>query len=140
MLMHTSACPHSTQPHNPQAVASTVDFEVWGDGEQTRSFMYVDDCVEGIIRIMMSDFDKPLNLGTEEMVSMNEFAEIAMSFENKALPIRHIPGPQGVRGRNSDNTLIREKIGWEPSISIREGLREVSASAPDAPTQFWMDG
>lgn len=106
-------------------MASTVDFEVWGDGEQTRSFMFVDDCVEGILRIMMSDFEKPLNLGTEEMVSMNEFAEIAMSFEDKALPIRHIPGPQGVRGRNSDNTLIREKIGWEPSISISEGLREV---------------
>lgn len=106
-------------------MASTVDFEVWGDGEQTRSFMYVDDCVEGILRIMMSGFDKPLNLGTEEMVSMNQFAEIAMSFEEKALPIRHIPGPQGVRGRNSDNTLIREKIGWEPSIPVREGLREV---------------
>lgn len=102
-----------------------MDFEVWGDGEQTRSFMYVDDCVEGILRIMMSGFDKPLNLGTEEMVSMNQFAEIAMSFEEKALPIRHIPGPQGVRGRNSDNTLIREKIGWEPSIPVREGLREV---------------
>lgn len=98
---------------------------MWGDGEQTRSFMYIDDCVEGILRIMMSGFDKPLNLGTEEMVSMNQFAEIAMSFEEKALPIRHIPGPQGVRGRNSDNTLIREKIGWEPSIPVREGLREV---------------
>lgn len=110
-------------------MASTVDFEVWGDGEQTRSFMFVDDCVEGILRIMMSDFEKPLNLGTEEMVSMNEFADIAMSFEDKALPIRHIPGPQGVRGRNSDNTLIREKIGWEPSISIREGLREVRSAA-----------
>ena len=108
-----------------QAVASTVDFEVWGDGEQTRSFMYVDDCVEGILRIMMSDFDKPLNLGTEEMVSMNQFAEIAMSFEGKDIPIRHIPGPQGVRGRNSDNALIREKVGWEPSIPVREGLREV---------------
>jgi hypothetical protein len=125
--------PHYTRPRTArhrtarQAVASTVDFEVWGDGEQTRSFMYVDDCVEGILRIMMSGFEKPLNLGTEEMVSMNEFAEIAMSFENKALPIRHIPGPQGVRGRNSDNTLIRENIGWEPSIPVREGLREVRA-------------
>jgi GDP-D-mannose 3',5'-epimerase len=114
-----------------KAAASTECFEVWGDGEQTRSFMYVDDCVEGVLRIMMSDFIKPLNLGTEEMVSMNEFADIAMSFENKKLPIKHIPGPQGVRGRNSDNTLIREQLGWEPNISIQQGLRE---------TYFWIKG
>lgn len=115
-----------------KAVGSTEHFEVWGDGEQTRSFMYVDDCVEGVLRIMMSETAvKPLNLGTEEMVSMNKFAEIAMSFENKYLPIKHIPGPQGVRGRNSDNTLIREELGWEPLISIQEGLRE---------TYFWIKG
>ena len=84
--------------------------------------MFVDDCVEGSLRIMNSDCDVPLNLGTEEMVSMNEFAAIAMSFENKSLPIRHIPGPQGVRGRNSDNTLLREKLLWEPKISLEERL------------------
>lgn len=113
-----------------KAVGSTEHFEVWGDGEQTRSFMYVDDCVEGVLRIMMSDTaTMPLNLGTEQMVSMNSFAEIAMGFEGKKLPIKHIPGPQGVRGRNSDNTLIREMLGWEPLISIEDGLRE---------TYFWI--
>ena len=114
-----------------KAICSTTEFEMWGDGEQTRSFMFVDDCVEGSLRIMNSDCDVPLNLGTEEMVSMNEFAAIAMSFENKSLPIRHIPGPQGVRGRNSDNTMIKAKIEWEPSISIRAGLREA---------YFWIKG
>ena len=74
---------------------------------------------------MMSDYPLPVNLGTEEMISMNDFAKVAMSFEHKALPIRHIPGPEGVRGRNSDNSLVREKIGWEPSTPISEGLREV---------------
>lgn len=107
-----------------KAICSTDFFEMWGDGEQTRSFMFVDDCVEGSLRIMNSDYELPLNLGTEEMVSMNEFAAIAMSYEQKTLPIKHIPGPQGVRGRNSDNTLIREKLGWAPSISIRDGLEK----------------
>merc|ERR550532_501988 len=112
-----------------KALTSDKDFEMWGDGKQTRSFTFIDDCVEGSIRIMNSDYDKPLNLGTEEMVSMNEFAAIAMSFEEKDLPIRHIDGPMGVRGRNSDNALIREKLGWEPSIPIREGLKK---------TYFWI--
>jgi GDP-D-mannose 3', 5'-epimerase len=105
---------------------------VWGDGEQTRSFMFVDDCVEGVLRIMMSETaTKPLNLGTEQMVSMNAFAQIAMMFEGKTLSIKHIPGPQGVRGRNSDNKLIREQLGWEPLTSIQDGLRE---------TYFWIKG
>merc|ERR1740138_4145 len=107
-----------------KAICSTEHFEMWGDGEQTRSFMFVDDCVEGSLRIMNSDCDVPLNLGTEQMVSMNEFAAIAMSYESKTLPIRHIPGPQGVRGRNSDNTMIKEKLGWEPLISIEDGLEK----------------
>ena len=89
-----------------KAVGSTTSFEVWGDGEQTRSFMFVDDCVEGVIRIMMSDFDKPLNLGTEEMVSMNEFAEIAMSFEDKKLPIKNVPGPQGMQTKSTPSIFI----------------------------------
>ena len=125
LLLLVLTSPWHAGPVSFQAAASTVDFEVWGDGEQTRSFMYIDDCVEGILRIMMSDYELPLNLGTEEMVSMNEFAEIAMSFDGKNLPIRHIPGPQGVRGRNSDNTLIRQTLQWAPSTTIREGLREV---------------
>ena len=92
-----------------KAIGSMEHFEVWGDGEQTRSFMFVENCVEGILRIMMSETaTKPLNLGTEEMVSMNAFAQIAVMFEGKKLLIKHIAGPQGVRGRNSDNTLIRE--------------------------------
>jgi GDP-D-mannose 3',5'-epimerase len=112
-----------------KAICSDEIFEMWGDGLQTRSFMYIDDCVEGILRIMMSDCKIPLNLGTEEMVSMNEFARIAMSFEDKKLQVKHIPGPQGVRGRSSDNTLIREKLGWEPLIKTEDGLKK---------TYFWI--
>ncbi len=105
-----------------KAVVSTTEFEVWGDGKQTRSFMYIDDCVEGSIRIMLSDCKEPLNLGTDEMLSMNEFAALAMNMEGKQLPIKHIPGPEGVRGRNSDNTMIKAKLGWAPSISLRDGI------------------
>jgi GDP-D-mannose 3',5'-epimerase len=112
-----------------KAICSKDEFEVWGDGLQTRSFMYVDDCVEGTLRIMNGDYDQPLNLGTEFMVSMNGFAHTALSFEGKTIPLKHIPGPQGVRGRNSDNTLIKEKLGWEPSTSIEDGLK---------PTYFWI--
>ncbi|KAG5179637.1 nad-dependent epimerase/dehydratase [Tribonema minus] len=110
-----------------KALASTVDFEMWGDGEQTRSFMFIEDCVEGCLRIMNGECDKPLNLGTEEMISMNEFGKLAMSLAGKDLPIRHIPGPQGVRGRNSDNTMIRAELGWEPLISIRDGMTRTIA-------------
>ncbi|CAN0068962.1 unnamed protein product [Discosporangium mesarthrocarpum] len=112
-----------------KAIVSTDEFEMWGDGEQTRSFMFIEDCVEGTIRIMESNYDQPLNLGTEEMVSMNEFAKIAMSFEGKSLPIKRIPGPMGVRGRNSDNTLLKEKLSWAPVISIRQGLEK---------TYYWI--
>lgn len=106
-----------------KAAVSTVEFEVWGDGLQTRSFMFIEDCVEGSIRIMLSDCAEPLNLGTDEMIDMNELANFAMSLDSKELPIKHIPGPQGVRGRNSDNTMIKERLGWAPSISIKDGLR-----------------
>ena len=106
-----------------KAIVSTTEFEVWGDGLQTRSFMFIDDCVEGSIKIMLSDCSEPLNLGTDEMVDMNEFARIAMSFEGKSLPIKNIPGPEGVRGRNSDNTMIKAKLGWAPSVPIRVGLK-----------------
>jgi len=112
-----------------KAICSTEEFEMWGDGLQTRSFMFIDDCVEGSIRIMLSEHKDPVNLGTDEMVSMNEFAAMAMSFEGKNLPIKHIPGPQGVRGRNSDNTLIKKHIGWAPSIKTVDGLRQ---------TYFWI--
>jgi len=105
-----------------KAVCSTTEFEVWGDGKQTRSFMYIDDCVEGSIRIMLSECAEPLNLGTDEMLSMNQFAALAMSMEGKDLPLKHIPGPEGVRGRNSDNTMIKDRLGWAPSISLKDGI------------------
>lgn len=106
-----------------KACVSTEEFEVWGDGKQTRSFMFINDCVYGSMRIMLSDCDIPLNLGTDEMIDMNDFAKLAMSLRGKELPIKNIPGPEGVRGRNSDNTLIKEKLGWAPSISVRDGLK-----------------
>jgi len=112
-----------------KALCATTEFEMWGDGKQTRSFSFIDDCVEGVLRLMYSDCDVPINLGSTEMVNMIEFAEIAMSFENKNLPIKHIDGPMGVRGRNSNNNLIKEKLGWEPSIKIADGLRQ---------TYFWI--
>lgn len=111
-----------------KAVVSTKEFEMWGDGLQTRSFSFIDDCVEGSIRIMLSDCGEPLNLGTDEMINMIDFAKLAMSFENKDLPIKHIlDGPLGVRGRNSDNTMIKQKLGWCPSISIHTGLKKTHA-------------
>lgn len=100
----------------------TID--VWGDGEQTRSFCHVDDCVEGIFRLMMSDYRDPLNLGTDRMVSINQLAGIIIDISGKAgINLRHIEGPQGVRGRNSDNTRLREVLGWEPTIDLEDGLR-----------------
>ena len=97
---------------------------MWGDGEQTRSFCHIDDCVEGIYRLMQSDYAQPLNLGTERMVSINELAAIIMSIAGKTLSVEHVEGPEGVRGRNSDNTRLREVLGWEPSIDLEEGLAE----------------
>jgi len=107
-----------------KVIASDKEFEMWGDGKQTRSFCLVDDCVEGIIRLMNSDVYEPINLGSEEMISMNDMAKLIMSFDNKNLEIVHIPGPEGVRGRNSDNKMIREKLGWEPSTLV-DGLRKL---------------
>lgn len=96
--------------------------EMWGDGKQTRSFLYVDECVEGTLRLMRSNFSGPVNIGSEEMVSINRLAEMIMEIAEKTLPIRHIPGPLGVRGRNSHNALIQEKLGWRPNESLKEGL------------------
>jgi len=106
-----------------KAITSTKEFEMWGNGLQTRSFCYIDDCVEGIIRLMVSDYKKPLNIGSDEMVSMNQMAEMALEFKGGSLPIKHIPGPEGVRGRNSDNTLIKQVLGWAPTTSLKEGLK-----------------
>lgn len=101
------------------------EVEIWGDGEQTRSFCYIDDCVEGIYRLMRSDFAEPINLGTDRMVSINELAKIIIDISGKSgLRLKHVDGPQGVRGRNSDNTLLRQVLGWEPGTSLENGLRE----------------
>jgi nucleoside-diphosphate-sugar epimerase len=96
--------------------------EVWGDGKQTRSFLYIDECLEGTTRLTRSDWIGPVNIGSEEMVTINLLAEIIMEIANKKLSIKHIPGPLGVRGRNSDNRLIKEKLGWAPSMPLRKGL------------------
>lgn len=101
-----------------------TSIEMWGDGLQTRSFCHVDDCVEGLYRLMQSDHSEPLNLGTDRLVTINELAEIVIRISGKSLSVDHIDGPQGVRGRNSDNTKLREVLGWEPSISLEAGIEE----------------
>jgi nucleoside-diphosphate-sugar epimerase len=99
------------------------EIEVWGDGEQTRSFMYVDDCVEGLIRIMASDYRDALNLGTDELVTINQLVDLVAGAAEKRISKTHnLTGPQGVRGRNSDNSLLRKVLGWEPSILLKQGL------------------
>lgn len=98
--------------------------EIWGDGEQTRSFLYIDECLEGVRRLMDSDFTGPVNIGSEEMVTINELAQIAMDVAGKKLNIKHIDGPLGVRGRNSDNHLIKEKLGWAPSQPLKTGIEK----------------
>jgi GDP-D-mannose 3', 5'-epimerase len=103
------------------------EIEIWGDGLQTRSFLYVDECVEGVRRLMESDFTGPVNIGSEEMVTINQLAQLVMHVAGKRLSIRHIKGPLGVRGRNSDNRLILEKLGWQPSRPLREGLEKTYA-------------
>jgi nucleoside-diphosphate-sugar epimerase len=100
------------------------EIEIWGDGMQTRSFLYVDECVEGVRRLMESDFVGPVNIGSEEMVTINQLAELVMQVAGKKLSIRHIKGPLGVRGRTSDNRLIFERLGWRPSRPLTEGLEK----------------
>lgn len=100
------------------------EIEIWGDGKQTRSFLYIDECLAGIRRLVDSDFTGPVNIGSEEMVTINALAQMAMDIAGKKLTIRHIAGPTGVRGRNSDNRLIFEKLGWRPSRPLREGMEK----------------
>ncbi|MGA8939218.1 MAG: NAD-dependent epimerase/dehydratase family protein [Acidobacteriaceae bacterium] len=111
-------------------VSDGDEIEIWGDGLQTRSFLYVDECVEGVRRLMESNFSGPVNIGSEEMVSINQLVEMVSSIAGKRIGIRHIPGPLGVRGRNSDNRLIREELGWAPSESLRRGMQR---------TYEWVD-
>ena len=104
------------------------EIEMWGDGEQTRSFLYIDECVEGVRRLVNAvDFRGPVNIGSEEMVSINQLAQMTMDIAGKHLTIKHIDGPLGVRGRNSDNKLIKEKLGWAPSESLRAGMEKTYA-------------
>ena len=98
------------------------EIEVWGDGLQTRSFLYIDEAIEGVRRLMNSDYKEPINIGSEEIISMNGLAAIVIELAGKRATIKNIPGPQGVRGRTSDNTLIKEKLGWAPTQPLSEGL------------------
>jgi nucleoside-diphosphate-sugar epimerase len=121
----------------PAAVCRKVAFsdngeiEIWGDGKQTRSFLYIDECLEAVRRFMESDFSGPMNIGSEEMISINGLAELVMKVGNKPLTIKNIPGPEGVRGRNSDNTLMLSKLGWKPSQSLETGIQK---------TYSWING
>lgn len=111
-------------------VAMTPDggeIEMWGDGEQTRSFLYIDECLEGTLRLTRSDWIGPVNIGSDEMVSINRLAEMVMGAAGKQLSIEHIPGPLGVRGRNSDNRLIEEKLGWHPAEPLIKGVKKTYA-------------
>ena len=111
-------------------VASAPDggeIEIWGDGLQTRSFLFVDECLEGSTRLMRSDFSGPVNIGSDEMVSINQLAQMIIGISGKKLSIKNVPGPLGVRGRNSDNRLIEEKLGWRPSQPLVEGLKKTYA-------------
>jgi nucleoside-diphosphate-sugar epimerase len=105
--------------------------DVWGDGEQTRSFCYIDDCVKGLYLLMQSDFCEPLNLGQDRMVTINELASMIADIAEINIELKHVDGPMGVRGRNSDNTLLRQVLGWEPEISLEDGLRR---------TYQWIEG
>lgn len=105
--------------------------EIWGDGLQTRSFLYIDECVEGVLRLMGSDFTGPVNIGSDEIITINQLAAMVIDISGKKLTLKNIPGPQGVRGRNSDNRLIFEKLGWKPSLPLRQGMEK---------TFKWIEG
>jgi len=101
------------------------EIEVWGDGKQTRSFLYIDECLEAVRRLMDSDFIGPVNIGSEEMIAINDFAKMAIDISKKNITIKNVDVPQiGVRGRNSDNTLYKEKVGWESKMTLREGMKK----------------
>jgi nucleoside-diphosphate-sugar epimerase len=109
-----------------KVIEATSEIEIWGDGEQTRSFLYIDECIEGIRRLMESDFSEPVNIGSDEMVTINQLVDIACSFENKQLKRNHkLDAPLGVRGRNSCNKLIKQSIGWVPDYPLGKGLETV---------------
>lgn len=103
------------------------EIEIWGDGEQTRSFCYIDDCVTGLSKLMQSDYAQPLNLGQDRLVTINQLADMVSDIAGIDIIKKHVPGPQGVRGRNSDNTRLRAVLGWEPEISLEQGLTRTYA-------------
>lgn len=103
---------------------SNGEVDIWGDGEQTRSFLYIDECIEGVRRLMKSDFIRPVNIGSDEMISINNLALMIAEIAGKEIKIKHIEGPQGVRGRNSDNTLIEKELGWRPTKPLKEGIEK----------------
>ena len=115
-------------------VAATADggeIDVWGPGTQTRSFLFVDECIEGTLRLMRSDVEEPVNIGSEEMVSINDLARMVIEISGKTISLKNTPGPIGVMGRNSDNRLLRTRLGWEPQLPLRSGL---------AMTYRWIEG
>jgi len=112
-------------------VENEGEIEIWGDGKQTRSFLYIDECIEGIRRLVESDFPGPVNIGSEEMVTINQLANLIAEIAGKVVKIKHIEGPLGVRGRNSDNRLIKEKLNWAPGQPLRSGLEK---------TYRWIEG
>jgi nucleoside-diphosphate-sugar epimerase len=112
-----------------KVIGSEKEIEIWGDGQQTRSFLYIDDCIDATRLLMQSEFMGPVNIGSEEMVTINGLTDLACSFEDKQLIKKHISGPQGVRGRNSDNRLIEEKLRWKPKYALEDGLKK---------TYFWI--
>jgi nucleoside-diphosphate-sugar epimerase len=103
------------------------EIEIWGDGEQTRSFCYIDDCVKGIYKLMQSSYPQPLNLGQDRLISINELADMVAAIAGIRIIKQHVPGPQGVRGRNSDNTRLKQVLDWEPEVSLEEGLARTYA-------------
>ena len=126
-------------------VADGGEIEVWGDGEQTRSYCYIDDCVEGIYRLMRSDHREPLNLGTDRLISINELVALVSEAAGKTVQKRHnLTAPQGVRGRNSDNTQLREVLGWEPGTTLEAGLavtyRWIRSEMATQPDTYQLDG
>jgi nucleoside-diphosphate-sugar epimerase len=107
-----------------KVIEAESEIEVWGDGLQTRSFLYIDECIEATRRLMSSDFSEPINIGSEEMVSINQLVSIVSKVANKEIKIKHIDGPLGVRGRNSNNDLIRSKLDWDYSMSLNDGIKK----------------
>jgi nucleoside-diphosphate-sugar epimerase len=107
------------------------EIEIWGDGEQTRSFCYIDDCIAGLTKLIRSDYDKPLNLGQDRIVTINELACMIAAVADVRVVLKHVPGPQGVRGRNSDNARLRAVLGWEPGITLEDGLARTYAWIED---------